>query len=123
MKIFLIVFTGGGLGSALRYFSGRWINSYYIQTFPLATLVVNVSACFVLGLVIGFADHKQLMSASSRLFWAVGFCGGFSTFSTFSQETLTLFQIGQQGSSLLYVVVSVVLCLVATVAGQYMAKL
>ncbi len=123
MKIFLIVFTGGGLGSALRYFSGCWINNYYLQTFPLATLFANVSACFVLGLVIGFADHKQLLSASSRLFWAVGFCGGFSTFSTFSQETLTLFQAGQQGSSLLYVLVSVALCLTATIAGQYLAKI
>ena len=123
MKIFLIVFAGGGLGSALRYFTGRWISNYYLQTFPLATLVANVSACFILGLVIGFADHKQLLSSSSRLFWAVGFCGGFSTFSTFSQETLTLFQAGQQGSSVLYVMVSVVLCLVATGVGQYIAKM
>ena len=123
MKIFLIVFAGGGLGSALRYFTGRWISSYYLQTFPLATLVANVSACFILGLVIGFADHKQLLSSSSRLFWAVGFCGGFSTFSTFSHETLTLFQAGQQGYSVVYVMVSVVLCLVATVVGQYIAKM
>ena len=123
MKVFLIIFTGGGLGSALRYFTGRWISNYYLQTFPLATLVANVSACFILGLVIGFADHKQLLSSSSRLFWAVGFCGGFSTFSTFSQETLTLFQAGQQGSSVLYVMVSVVLCLLATGVGQYIAKM
>ena len=123
MKIFLIVFAGGGLGSALRYFTGRWISNYYLQTFPLATLVANVSACFILGLVIGFADHKQLLSSSSRLFWAVGFCGGFSTFSTFSHETLTLFQAGQQGYSVVYVMVSVVLCLVATVVGQYIAKM
>ena len=122
MKIFLIVFTGGGLGSALRYFVGRWVSSYYVQAFPLATLITNVSACLVLGLIIGFADHKQLLSASSRLFWAVGFCGGFSTFSTFSQETLTLFQSGQQGQSLVYVAISIVLCLLATLLGQYLTK-
>jgi CrcB protein len=122
MKIFLIVFAGGGLGSALRYFMGRWMTSFYAPTFPLATLVINVSACFILGLVIGVADDKQVFSTSSRLFWAIGFCGGFSTFSTFSQETLTLFQAGHQGSSVVYVMASVVLCLVATLAGQYLAK-
>lgn len=123
MKIFLLVFTGGGLGSALRYFTGRWVAGFYTQTFPMATLMANVSACFILGLVIGLADHKQLLSPASRVFWAAGFCGGFSTFSTFSQETLSLFQTGQHVSSMLYVLVSVVLCLIATLTGQYIAKL
>lgn len=122
MKNFLLVFVGGGLGSALRYFGGRWVNHYYTQSFPLATLVANVVACFLLGLVIGFADHKNVLSASSRLFWTVGVCGGFSTFSTFSQETLTLFQTGIQLTSLIYVLLSVVLCLVAVFAGQVVAK-
>lgn len=123
MKTFLIVFAGGGLGSALRFYISRWVNGNYAQLFPAATLVANVSACFILGLVIGLADHKQLLSASSRLFWAVGFCGGFSTFSTFSQETLTLFQAGQQGYSLVYVGTSLVLCFAATLLGHYVGKL
>lgn len=123
MKIFLLVFTGGGLGSALRYFTGRWVTEHYTQTFPLATLVANVSACFILGLVIGLADHKQLLSPASRVFWAVGFCGGFSTFSTFSQETFTLFQSGQQLLSIVYIGLSVMLCLAATFMGQYLARL
>jgi CrcB protein len=123
MKTFLIVFAGGGLGSALRFYISRWVNGNYTQAFPLATLVANVSACFILGLVIGLADHKQLLSAPARLFWAVGFCGGFSTFSTFSQETLSLFQTGQHGYSMLYVFISLLLCVAATFAGQYLGKL
>lgn len=122
MKTFLIVFAGGGLGSVLRYATGRWVSSYYTQSFPFATLLANVSACFILGLVMGLADHKQLLSSSSRLFWTVGFCGGFSTFSTFSQETLTLFQIGQQSNSVFYVVLSLVLCVTATLVGQYVGR-
>lgn len=122
MKNFLIVFAGGGLGSVLRYATGRWVSSYYTQSFPFATLLANVSACFILGLVMGLADHKQLLSSSSRLFWTVGFCGGFSTFSTFSQETLTLFQTGQQSNSIIYAVLSLVLCIIATIVGQYLGK-
>lgn len=123
MKTFLIVFAGGGLGSALRFYVSRWVNGNYAQVFPTATLVANVSACFILGFVIGLADHKQLLSAPARLFWAVGFCGGFSTFSTFSQETLSLFQAGQQGYSVLYILMSLFVCLAATLAGQYLGKL
>lgn len=123
MKTFLIVFTGGGLGSALRFYISRWVNGNYVQAFPVATLIANVSACFILGFVIGLADYKQLLSAPSRLFWAVGFCGGFSTFSTFSQETLTLLQTGQQGYSLAYVLTSLFLCFIATLLGQYVGKM
>lgn len=123
MKNFLLVFAGGGLGSALRYFTGRWVSQYYTQVFPVATLVSNVAACFVLGLVIGYADQKQLLSASARLFWTVGFCGGFSTFSTFSQESLTLLYDGQQLVSMAYIGLSVLLCVGAVFAGQFIAKL
>src|SRR5215216_3095173 len=94
MQSLFIVFFGGGLGSVVRYSLSRWINTMHHQAFPWGTLVVNVSACFLLGIVVGLADHKQLFNASTRLFWAVGFCGGFSTFSTFSHETLSLLQQG-----------------------------
>jgi fluoride exporter len=122
MQSLIIVFLGGGLGSVVRYALGKWVNGLHTQTFPWGTMTVNITACFILGLVVGLADHKQLMNTSSRLFWAVGFCGGFSTFSTFSHETIDLLQRGLSLSSLAYVTLSVVLCVAVTYLGIYMAN-
>lgn len=78
MKSVVLVFIGGGMGSVIRYVLSKWINTWH--SFPLGTLVINIAACLVLGFVVGLTDHKQLVSPAARLFWAVGFCGGFSTF-------------------------------------------
>lgn len=121
MKSLLLVFLGGGLGSAFRYLIARLMNPYAL-TFPYATLVSNVLACFVLGVIVGMADGKQLIGSNARLFWAVGFCGGFSTFSTFSHETLNMLNTPHQFMSVLYVVLSVTLCLTAVFAGQWLMK-
>ncbi len=122
IRSLLIVFVGGGLGSVVRFGLGRWINSFYTDQFPLGTLLANVIACFVLGLAIGLADHRQMFSTNTRLFLTVGFCGGFSTFSTFSAETLTLIQTGQPTQALLYTLISVVVCLSATFGGLYLGQ-
>lgn len=114
------VFLGGGLGSIVRFATGKWIGALHDQQFPYGTLVTNIVACLVLGFVIGMADHKQIISPAARVFWAVGFCGGFSTFSTFSAETITLLQNGLQLSSAIYVMGSLVLCITATYAGLYL---
>ena len=122
MKAIILVFVGGGLGSALRFLLGRWIAGLYHHSFPLGTLMVNVSACLVLGILIGLADHRQMLTAHSRLFWTVGFCGGFSTFSAFSQETFGLLQNGFMATSVLYVGLSLVLCLGATYLGVFLGS-
>lgn len=118
----LLVFGGGGLGSVVRFLLGRWVNAWHNHHFPFGTLAVNVVACVVLGFVVGIADHRQLISSSSRLFWTVGFCGGFSTFSTFSAETLTLIQGGFHLSTAIYIVSSLVLCLGGIFAGLYLGE-
>lgn len=122
MKTLLLIFVGGGLGSVTRFSLGKWISSWHTHPFPFATLTVNVIACLALGWLIGFADHKQIITSSSRLFWTVGFCGGFSTFSTFSAETISLVQSGLHLSGALYIVASLVLCLAATYAGLYLGE-
>jgi CrcB protein len=122
MRSMIFVFLGGGLGSVVRYALGRWVNSLHTHHFPFGTLVVNVAACFLLGLLIGLADHRQLISPHARLFWTVGFCGGFSTFSTFSNETLTLLQGGFNLSLILYILFSLILCLAAVFGGLYLGK-
>jgi CrcB protein len=122
MKSLIIVFLGGGLGSAVRYSLSRWVNALHTHHFPWGTLVVNVVACFALGLIIGLADHKQIISPGARLFWTIGFCGGFSTFSTFSNETLVLIQGGFTMSTILYIAASLLLCVAATFIGLYFGE-
>ncbi len=118
----VLVFVGGGFGSIVRFLLGRSVNNLHNHHFPFGTLSVNIVACLVLGFVVGIADHRQVISPAARLFWAVGFCGGFSTFSTFSAETLTLIQSGFHFSTVLYIILSLVLCLAATYGGIYFGE-
>jgi fluoride exporter len=122
MKNVLLVFVGGGLGSVVRYGIGRILPYVYTGSFPWATLLANVLACVLLGWLMGLAFNKQLLSQSTLIFWTVGFCGGFSTFSTFSRETITLFESGNWLYGSAYVVGSVSVCSLATVAGMWMSK-
>ena len=122
MRELVLIFVGGGLGSVTRFSLGRWVTSFHTQPFPYGTLAVNVVACLMLGLLIGVADHKQLISSQARLFWTVGFCGGFSTFSTFSSETVSLIQTGFHLTSIMYIITSLILCLAATYAGLYLGE-
>jgi len=119
IRSLIMVFLGGGMGSVVRFSLGRWINSLHNHHFPFGTLLDNILACFVLGLIIGLADHRQIFSPNARLFWTVGFCGGFSTFSTFSQETLYLIQGGFSLSSLMYVIFSLLFCVGAVYVGLF----
>ncbi|MCA0333837.1 MAG: fluoride efflux transporter CrcB [Bacteroidetes bacterium] len=118
---FVYIFLGSGLGGLIRFGLGRWINSWHNSNFPFGTFVVNILACLVLGFVVGLADNRQLISTESKLFWVIGFCGGFSTFSTFSNETLTLYQSGNHIVNITYIVTSVIVCLVATYFGFALA--
>jgi fluoride exporter len=118
----LYIFLGGGIGSVVRFAIGKWISSLHSQQFPFGTLVANITACVILGFVIGLADHKQIISPATRLFWAVGFCGGFSTFSTFSAETISLIQNGFHLSTALYIIGSLLFCITATYAGLYLGE-
>lgn len=122
MKELIAVFIGSGLGGLSRYGLGKWINSFHNHHFPFGTLMVNFLACLILGFIIGLADHRQILSPPARLFLAVGFCGGFSTFSAFSSETLTLFQQGHNISLVLYILGSIILCVVATFGGLLIAE-
>ncbi len=109
---FFLVFIGGGLGSLFRYGISLIISRLEIS-FPLATLLSNVLACFIIGALTASATKGHLTDAQ-RLLFATGFCGGFSTFSTFSNETLQLAQNGQLFTAFLNVLLSLTLCLAAT---------
>src|SRR3954451_20128038 len=114
--ILLLIAVGGAAGSVLRYVLGRAIQGTSASGFPIGTMVVNISGCFLIGILLRQFLNMQV-SAELRAFLVVGFCGGFTTFSTFSGETVGLIEGGEYGRAATYVVLSVTLCLAATFAG------
>ncbi len=118
---YLLVFIGGGLGSLCRFALARY-NISHDQLIPLGTLFANIISCFILGLVIQYLLTKG-ESANVRLFLAVGFCGGFSTFSTFSIEILDLLREGLQLYALAYILLSLLTGVLAIYFGLSAAKL
>jgi CrcB protein len=104
------VFLGGGLGAALRYLIGKGVAQYYAGYFPMATLLANVLSCLVLALVV-FKFSNTILNQNTKLFLVVGLCGGLSTFSTFSLETLELLKTGHWPWAVVNVLLSVMTCL------------
>jgi fluoride exporter len=117
MKAYLLVFVGGGLGSLLRYVAGRFVPATVNGVpFPSAILLVNVVASALLSAVVGWTLARSA-SDDARLLIGVGFCGGLSTFSSFSNDTVMLLQNGRTSVALLNIALNVVLCLLASTGG------
>lgn len=107
----LLVFLGGGIGSLLRFAVGRISLSVFPMNFPIGTLIANVISCLIIGLSISYFKHEIDKSTLLYSFLIIGVCGGFSTFSTFSYESLNLFQQGMLVYGILNIVTSVGFCL------------
>ncbi len=105
--IFLAIFLGGGLGSLARY----GVSQFSTPSFPFGTLIANVLACILMGLTIYAFSTKIETSNFLKYLIVIGFCGGFSTFSTFSFETFELLRNGSIGIAILNIVVNIAFCL------------
>jgi len=110
MKVLLAIFIGGGFGSVSRYGISILGTKLFDAKFQVGTLLANLLSCIVLGLFVG-AFQDKVNSEELRALLILGFCGGFSTFSTFSLETLNLMKAGQYWMAAMNVIISVLACL------------
>jgi CrcB protein len=113
---FFAVLIGGSLGSVLRWMFGLALNPV-LPALPLGTLAVNLSGGFIIGAAVGVFGHYENLPAEWRLFVITGFCGGFTTFSAFSAETVTSLLRGEYGWSVAIVLAHVCGSLLLTLAG------
>jgi len=117
LRQILLVGLGGFIGSVARYFMSRLNLNYDILSIPVGTLSVNISGSFIIGFLTGIAEKSELISQEWRLFLMVGICGGFTTFSTFTNENLMLMHNGQYLSVAIYTALSIILGFAAVYLG------
>ena len=114
--------AGSAIGGVSRYLLGGFLQRQTVGTFPIGTLLINISGSFLLGMILRYAVETPTLTPEARAFLTVGFCGGYTTFSTFSYETVALMEDGQWPRAALYVFLSVGLSLLATFLGFAAAR-
>jgi CrcB protein len=123
MANLIVVMFGSAVGGALRYWLSSAVYKFLPETFPFGTLTVNIVGSFILGLIIFFFDERELINNQLRFFLTIGFCGGFTTFSTFSLETFNLLKDSEYLLASLNVLLNVFVCLAGVFLAYAIAKL
>ncbi|MTE28285.1 MULTISPECIES: fluoride efflux transporter CrcB [Winogradskyella] len=121
MKQLLLVFVGGGFGSVLRYVIGKWLNTSD-GGFPYGTFTANIVGSLLIGIILGLAAKNNSLTESQTLLLATGFCGGFTTFSTFAYENQAFLKSGDFTSFAIYTIASFVVGFLAVFLGLYFVK-
>jgi CrcB protein len=121
VKQLVLVGLGGGIGSIFRYLTSVYTAKYYANTFPLATFISNVLGCFIIGLLIGYFANANTDN-NLKLLFITGFCGGYTTFSTFAVENITMLQNQNYLTLIAYTLASVLVGFLAVGLGLMITK-
>ncbi|MFA6599914.1 MAG: fluoride efflux transporter CrcB [Candidatus Omnitrophota bacterium] len=113
---------GGTVGTVARYGAAGFVYKLFGSSFPYGTLVVNLTGCFLVGFLAALSEEKFLLGPEARMLWMVGFCGAYTTFSTFMLETSHLMRDGEMMRAFWNVTASVVVGFLALRAGVYLGK-
>lgn len=122
IRAIIFVGLGGGIGSIFRYLTSITITKYFQTTFPLATFTVNILGCLVIGILLGLFEHQQLTNPDLKFLFITGFCGGYTTFSAFASENISLFQSSNSLTAFLYIGTSILVSLFAVWLGLTITK-
>jgi len=123
LKNYILVSTGAAFGGAARYWLTSSLYTIFPLTFPYGTLSVNFIGSLVIGIVMFYFDSNKLISPEVRILLTTGFCGGLTTFSTFSYETVKLMQDAEYLLSAMNVLANVVLTITAVMSAYFISKL
>ena len=123
LRNYFLVFAGGGIGASARYWLSGAVYRLLPINFPYGNLFVNITGCFAIGLIMTLMEERFLAEPSLRIFLTIGILGGFTTFSSFSYETIALFRDAEILRASLNIGASVFGCLAATTLGMYFGRI
>lgn len=121
-RAIILIGIGGGIGSILRYFTTVYVMKNISGLYPWGTFAVNILGCLLIGILLGFFERSALANPDLKFLFITGFCGGYTTFSTFATENVNLFQSGNTLTAFAYIAASVLVSLLAVWAGMYFTR-